>query len=60
LEHDPENPDAWFLRAQGNLAVGNAAAAKSDFDHALSFAPDRWSQRPDVTRFLTKLNLARP
>jgi len=59
-EHDPENPEAWFMRAQANFAVGQAAAARTDLDRALSLAPDGWSKRPDVTRFLNKLNQAGP
>jgi hypothetical protein len=56
VDHDPENPDAWFMRAQANAAVGNLVAAHTDITHALSLAPEGWSSRPEVTRFLAKLN----
>lgn len=58
VEHDSDNPEAWFMRAQAQFAVGSTTAARSDLDRALSLAPDGWSKRPDVTRFLTKLNQA--
>ncbi len=58
VDHDPTNPDAWLMRAQANLAIGHTAAARADMDHALSIAPDSWSSRPDITRFLAKLNRA--
>jgi predicted Zn-dependent protease len=56
VQYDPQNPDAWFMRAQANLATGNATAARSDLDHARSLAPADWVTRPDVARFLTRLN----
>lgn len=55
-EYDPTNPDAWLMRAQAQLATGQVAAARSDMDRALALAPGGWSARPDVTRFLAKLN----
>jgi len=58
VEHDGRNPDAWFMRAQAHLALGDARTARADFDRALSLAPDGWSGRPDVARFLAKLNRA--
>lgn len=58
VEHDAENPDAWFMRAQAHFAVGETTAARSDLDRALALAPEGWSKRPDVSRFLTKLNQA--
>lgn len=56
VEHDAENPDAWFMRAQAHFAVGETTAARYDLDRALALAPEGWSKRPDVSRFLTKLN----
>lgn len=58
VEHDPANPDAWFMRAQAQLATGHSAEARSDFDRALALAPKGWSARPDVARFFAKLNRA--
>ncbi|MSU25130.1 MAG: tetratricopeptide repeat protein [Opitutus sp.] len=55
VEHDGKNPDAWFMRAQANLALNQSAAARSDFDRARSLAPADWPTRPDVARFLTRL-----
>ena len=49
-------PDAWFRRAQSNLALNQPAAARSDFDHARLLAGADWSTRPDVARFLNRLN----
>jgi hypothetical protein len=59
-EHDAENPDAWFLQAQASLAVGDPAAARSEFDRARSLASPEWMTRPDVARFAAKLATARP
>lgn len=56
-EHDPQNPDAWFMCAQASLALGHAPAARTDIDRALSLAPADWKTRPDVARFLAKLGL---
>ena len=56
VDHDPKNPDAWFMRAQSNLALNQPAAARSDFDHARLLAGADWSTRPDVARFLNRLN----
>lgn len=56
VENDPANPDAWLMRAQAQLATGQTVAARADIDKALSLAPNGWSARPDVTRFLAKLN----
>jgi len=55
LEYEPQNPDAWFMRAQANLATGNSAAAQADFEKAKSLAPAHWSDRPDVNRFIANL-----
>lgn len=54
-EHDPKNPDAWFMRAQAQSAIGRPAEARADFEHALTLAPREWVTRPDVARFLAKL-----
>jgi hypothetical protein len=54
-EHDPENPDAWFLQAQASLAVGDAPSAQAEFERARSLAPAEWLTRPDVARFATRL-----
>ncbi len=56
LAHDQANPDAWFMRAQANFATGNSTGAHDDIEHALSLAPNGWTDRPDVRRFLAKLN----
>jgi hypothetical protein len=58
VEHDPKNPDAWFMRAQANQALGDTPSARADLDHARSLAPADWTTRPDVARFLTRLNAA--
>ena len=58
VEHAPDHPDAWFMRAQAGLALGDHASARSDFKHALTLAPEGWTDRPDVNRFITKLNQA--
>ena len=55
-EHDPKNPDAWFMRAQAQLALGQTDDARADLEHARTLAPSDWVTRPDVARFLTKLN----
>ncbi|QYM77808.1 hypothetical protein K0B96_10795 [Horticoccus luteus] len=55
VDHDAQNPESWFMRAQANLALGQTAAARSDFDHALTLAPPGWAARPDVVRFLARL-----
>jgi len=55
VTHDPQNPDAWFMRAQAGHALGQIDAAHADFAHARSLAPADWTSRPDVVRFLFKL-----
>ncbi len=55
VECDPANPESWFFRAQANLALGDAAAARRDLDQALTQAPDGWAQRADVQRFAARL-----
>ncbi len=56
VQYDPQNPDARFMRAQASLALGDATAARSDVDIALKLAPEGWTSRPDVARFLNKLS----
>lgn len=56
-EHAPENPDAWFMRAQAEQALGNGAAARSDLQQALAVAAPDWSTRPDVARFLNRMGV---
>ena len=46
------------MRAQSNLALNQPAAAHSDFDRARSLAAADWLTRPDVARFLVRLNAA--
>jgi Tetratricopeptide repeat len=56
VKYDPKNPDAWFLRAEAELALGDAAAAQADMQQALTLAPEHWTGRPDVVRFMARLN----
>lgn len=58
VDSEPANPDGWFLRAQAELALGDAQAARADVEQARSRASSDWSSRPDVARFLTRLNQA--
>lgn len=58
VEHDPQNPEAWLMRAQAHLALGRARESRADYDAALALAPEGWSSRADVVRFLEKLNAA--
>lgn len=58
VESEPANPDGWFLRAQAALALGDAQAARTDVEQARLRASSDWSSRPDVARFLTRLNQA--
>jgi hypothetical protein len=55
VEHDPENPEAWFYRAQAELDLHDGQAAVADMKKALSLAPPDWEKRPDVKNFLTQL-----
>lgn len=57
--HDSQNPDAWFMCAQASNALGESAAARTEIDRALSLAPADWKTRPDVARFLAKLNASK-
>jgi tetratricopeptide (TPR) repeat protein len=56
-EHEPGNPDAWFMRAQAALALDDVIAAKADMQQALAVAPKDWSFRPGVAQILTELKL---
>lgn len=55
VEFDAKNPEAWFMRAQAQLALGRPNDARADLNQAFALAPDGWSARPDVTRFREKL-----
>lgn len=55
VQHQPKDPDGWFLRAQAALALGDVAAAQSDAAQAAAVAPAGWRDRPDVARFLARL-----
>ena len=55
-EHDAQNPDAWLMCAQAHLALGHAPDAHTAMERALALAPSGWNTRPDVARFLAKLN----
>jgi tetratricopeptide (TPR) repeat protein len=57
-EHAPADPDAWFMCAQASLALDEPAKARAEIDRALGLAPPEWKTRPDVARFMAKLNLA--
>ncbi|MBI5766299.1 MAG: tetratricopeptide repeat protein [Verrucomicrobia bacterium] len=58
-QHDPKNPDAWLMCAQASLALGESATARSEIARALPLAPVDWKTRPDVARFLAKLDATR-
>ena len=51
----PEDPDAWFLRAQAALALGDVPAARADFQQALAVGSPEWSARPEVIRVRGRL-----
>lgn len=55
VQHDPKDPDGWFLRAQAALALGEATAAYADAERARSIAPAGWTERPDVVSFFNRL-----
>jgi tetratricopeptide (TPR) repeat protein len=55
-EREPKNPDAWFMHAQARFALGDPVRAQADIDRARALAPADWVTRPDVARFLAKLN----
>ncbi|WP_415909538.1 tetratricopeptide repeat protein [Oleiharenicola sp. Vm1] len=56
-DNAPGDPDAWFLVAQAEAALGNAARARDELQRALGLAPKEWAARPDVTRFRARLGL---
>ena len=56
IEQDPENPEAWFMRAQTNFAMGFTEDASKDMSKALQVGSKDWSLRPDVARFRANLN----
>lgn len=60
VAHAPEDPDGWFLRAQAEMALGNAAAAQADLDQALRLGSAEWARRPDVLWLAGKLRPSRP
>ncbi len=55
VQHDPKNPDAWFLCAQADTALGDFAGAQENLQRALSVAPAGWNARPDVQRLQARL-----
>jgi hypothetical protein len=55
-QHEPENPDAWFMCAQAELALKNPSGARTAMQRALGVAKPDWSTRPDVARFQARLN----
>ena len=55
-KNEPQNPDAWFMQAQAHFALGNRTAAQTDLARARSLAPPEWTSRPDVARFIAKIN----
>ncbi len=57
-EHDPQNPDTWLMCAQASHALNEPNAARIEIERALGLAPAGWKTRPDVARFLVKLNAA--
>lgn len=59
VQYAPEDPEAWFFRAQAQLALGDPAAARADMQQATARAPADWAARPDVARFLVRLGQAR-
>lgn len=56
IEHDSDNPEAWFMRAQTNFAMGFTDDAGKDMSKALAVGSKDWSLRPDVARFRANLN----
>ncbi|MBL9201742.1 MAG: tetratricopeptide repeat protein, partial [Opitutaceae bacterium] len=58
-EHAPADPDAWLMCAQASLALNEPAKARTEMDRALGLAPADWKTRPDVARFLAKLDATR-
>ena len=55
-ELEPSDSNSWLLYAQACFATNQLQAARTHMRKALSQAPEGWSKRPDVVRFLSKLN----
>ncbi len=53
---DPGDPDGWFLRSQADLATGDSAGARSDLQQALAAGSPDWLHRPDVARYVERMN----
>jgi tetratricopeptide (TPR) repeat protein len=53
---DPGDPDGWFLRSQANLALGDSAGARADLQQALAAGSPEWLHRPDVARYVERMN----
>jgi hypothetical protein len=56
VERDPGDPDGWFLRSQAELALGDSAGARSDLRQALAAGSPDWLRRPDVARYVERMN----
>jgi tetratricopeptide (TPR) repeat protein len=54
-QYDAENPEAWLMCAQTDLALGDTAAAAANLQHALSLAPSDWATRPDVAQLRARI-----
>ena len=50
VQHEPDDPEGWFLRSEVELAVRDLDAARSDFEHARSLGGENFASRPDVKR----------
>jgi hypothetical protein len=55
-EQQPGEPDGWFLRSQADLALGDSAGAHADLQQALAVGSPAWLHRPDVARYVGRLN----
>lgn len=53
-ERNPENPEAWILRAQVLLDMGRPAEAAADLQRALDLAP----QHPEAHRVMASIQIA--
>jgi len=52
LEVAPDNPFAYRMRADGNLALGKVAEAERDLRRAMELAPDDWRFMQALGEFL--------
>ncbi|MEY3143766.1 MAG: hypothetical protein RLY21_2259 [Planctomycetota bacterium] len=52
LEIAPDNPFAYKMRADGNLALGKVAEAERDLRRAMELAPDDWRFMQALGEFL--------